>query len=151
MIRRPPRSTRTDTLFPYTTLFRSPSHLLPRGIPGKQEARPLQGVLDIRVDEHRAIHGAVLGAMPILPCYRACAEVRSTLNDGDVHQLRRGAVSHRLPAVRAHRARPHLEAGTIQIARFRVLDRSTRLEVYVRRPCDLCDGVGRDEATVCSV
>src|SRR3546814_17252817 len=27
MIRRPPRSTRTDTLFPYTTLFRS------RGVP----------------------------------------------------------------------------------------------------------------------
>src|SRR3546814_3753514 len=34
MIRRPPRSTRTDTLFPYTTLFRSAGaasrhHLLP--------------------------------------------------------------------------------------------------------------------------
>src|SRR3546814_3458227 len=29
MIRRPPRSTRTDTLFPYTTLFRSgPTHSL---------------------------------------------------------------------------------------------------------------------------
>src|SRR3546814_3917211 len=27
MIRRPPRSTRTDTLFPYTTLFRSPNVL----------------------------------------------------------------------------------------------------------------------------
>src|SRR3546814_5181278 len=27
MIRRPPRSTRTDTLFPYTTLFRSTDHL----------------------------------------------------------------------------------------------------------------------------
>src|SRR3546814_20336430 len=26
-IRRPPRSTRTDTLFPYTTLFRSPATL----------------------------------------------------------------------------------------------------------------------------
>src|SRR3546814_7100936 len=26
MIRRPPRSTRTDTLFPYTTLFRSGDH-----------------------------------------------------------------------------------------------------------------------------
>src|SRR3546814_20217499 len=25
MIRRPPRATRTDTLFPYTTLFRSPA------------------------------------------------------------------------------------------------------------------------------
>src|SRR3546814_13248241 len=29
MIRRPPRSTRTDTLFPYTTLFRSPDSGLP--------------------------------------------------------------------------------------------------------------------------
>src|SRR3546814_1752098 len=28
MRRRPPRSTRTDTLFPYTTLFRSRDHLL---------------------------------------------------------------------------------------------------------------------------
>src|SRR3546814_14449850 len=28
MIRRPPRSTRTDTLFPYTTLFRSSSDLV---------------------------------------------------------------------------------------------------------------------------
>src|SRR3546814_9078487 len=40
MIRRPPRSTRTDTLFPYTTLFRSASKqpashtdLLPAEIP----------------------------------------------------------------------------------------------------------------------
>src|SRR3546814_19820483 len=31
MIRRPPRSTRTDTLFPYTTLFRSAAHPDPRG------------------------------------------------------------------------------------------------------------------------
>src|SRR3546814_15020743 len=29
MIRRPPRSTRTDTLFPYTTLFRSHDRLPP--------------------------------------------------------------------------------------------------------------------------
>src|SRR3546814_3204902 len=29
MIRRPPRSTRTDTLFPYTTLFRSPDRVRP--------------------------------------------------------------------------------------------------------------------------
>src|SRR3546814_17384832 len=33
MIRRPPRSTRTDTLFPYTTLFRS-------GRPPRARARP---------------------------------------------------------------------------------------------------------------
>src|SRR3546814_7546332 len=32
MIRRPPRSTRTDTLFPYTTLFRSIFFFLPGGM-----------------------------------------------------------------------------------------------------------------------
>src|SRR3546814_15829240 len=31
MIRRPPRSTRTDTLFPYTTLFRSHLPVVPAG------------------------------------------------------------------------------------------------------------------------
>src|SRR3546814_14505686 len=32
MIRRPPRSTRTDTLFPYTTLFRSMLHHFENGM-----------------------------------------------------------------------------------------------------------------------
>src|SRR3546814_1454338 len=32
MIRRPPRYTRTDTLFPYTTLFRSPDRIRIKGI-----------------------------------------------------------------------------------------------------------------------
>src|SRR3546814_7073362 len=35
MIRRPPRSTRTDTLFPYTTLFRSP------GLPAAAAVTPM--------------------------------------------------------------------------------------------------------------
>src|SRR3546814_1468319 len=35
MIRRPPRSTRTDTLFPYTTLFRSTA----AGMPSKAQTR----------------------------------------------------------------------------------------------------------------
>src|SRR3546814_5555728 len=34
MIRRPPRSTRTDTLFPYTTLFRSADIINPLGLNG---------------------------------------------------------------------------------------------------------------------
>src|SRR3546814_9968551 len=38
MIRRPPRSTRTDTLFPYTTLFRS--CLGPRGAGAVRRAHP---------------------------------------------------------------------------------------------------------------
>src|SRR3546814_8350441 len=35
MIRRPPRSTRTDTLFPYTTLFRS-GRAIARCAPGRR-------------------------------------------------------------------------------------------------------------------
>src|SRR3546814_11020437 len=35
MIRRPPRSTRTDTLCPYTTLFRSPRQLPRRSQPAR--------------------------------------------------------------------------------------------------------------------
>src|SRR3546814_1776494 len=38
MILRPPRSTRTDTLFPYTTLFRS-EHALRLLLPGQEAAR----------------------------------------------------------------------------------------------------------------
>src|SRR3546814_14699780 len=38
MIRRPPRSTRTDTLFPYTTLFRSVRGQLPALLPPRPAA-----------------------------------------------------------------------------------------------------------------
>src|SRR3546814_2917030 len=40
MIRRPPRSTRTDTLFPYTTLFRSCSDSTRRAPPDGRTVRP---------------------------------------------------------------------------------------------------------------
>src|SRR3546814_11386050 len=42
MIRRPPRSTRTDTLFPCTTLFRSAKRRLPR--PRSCGGRPVRRV-----------------------------------------------------------------------------------------------------------
>src|SRR3546814_14125157 len=48
MIRRPPRSTRTDTLFPYTTLFRSHRALDSR-IPNPQ-SRPPSVIPRIRRD-----------------------------------------------------------------------------------------------------
>src|SRR3546814_1321907 len=40
MVRRPPRSTRTDTLFPYTTLFRSQSFATRRAPPPPAGAAP---------------------------------------------------------------------------------------------------------------
>src|SRR3546814_14458222 len=40
MIRRPPRSTRTDTLFPYTTLFRSESGAVVDGVSANHPGQP---------------------------------------------------------------------------------------------------------------
>src|SRR3546814_5745135 len=61
MLRRPPRSTRTDTLFPYTTLFRSaeeqvlPGHLLQ---PLAGHAPPPGHVLEERHDVVGALGAA---------------------------------------------------------------------------------------------
>src|SRR3546814_10333151 len=52
MIRRPPRSTRTDTLFPYTTLFRS------RDRPPRRAARACAA--GAAAGRHRRVSGAVL-------------------------------------------------------------------------------------------
>src|SRR3546814_7540027 len=58
MIRRPPRSTRTDTLFPYTTLFLSDS-----GIPDLRQPRTQRILHVVRieiaaVDDHDLLHAA---------------------------------------------------------------------------------------------
>src|SRR3546814_4641624 len=52
MIRRPPRSTRTDTLFPYTTLFRSSRR--PAEQPPEPSMRPRrrQPIGPLRSEEH---------------------------------------------------------------------------------------------------
>src|SRR3546814_4512424 len=88
MIRRPPRSTRTDTLFPYTTLFRSvagagllalhrrflgrPLRLLLFPGAGLQVGRPLAGLPDLA--RHRPAAG--VGRRPHL---RRRAAIRARL------------------------------------------------------------------------
>src|SRR3546814_4640596 len=53
MIRRPPRSTRTDTLFPYTTLFRSHAGHRSSGDQRSRTRRLLPGADDAsRSEEH---------------------------------------------------------------------------------------------------
>src|SRR3546814_19382546 len=58
MIRRPPRSTRTDTLFPYTTLFRSGEILLQfiviRHAPAIAQQHLVQDCLDFHLSEKQA-------------------------------------------------------------------------------------------------
>src|SRR3546814_3815285 len=62
MVRRPPRSTRTDTLFPYTTLFRSRRRLLEAAAeivrqPDLPAGAPQQRRLDEVVAEDLAAEG----------------------------------------------------------------------------------------------
>src|SRR3546814_18269666 len=55
MIRRPPRSTRTDTLLPYTTLFRSPEAV--EAVTGERRAKAGNQHLH-RIDRR---HGSTIG------------------------------------------------------------------------------------------
>src|SRR3546814_15106305 len=63
MIRRPPRSTRTDTLFPYTTLFRSHRARgvddigMLRADAGAEQLHPAAGAGRF---DHRRLHAGVL-------------------------------------------------------------------------------------------
>src|SRR3546814_1724392 len=66
MIRRPPRSTRTDTLFPYTTLFRARWTLKP-----EKSVDP--GIYSLRVDQVEQAGGKVASRVE-MPFSRARPE-----------------------------------------------------------------------------
>src|SRR3546814_15244646 len=85
MIRRPPRSTRTDTLFPYTTLFRSELALLAlvdlhralRAVAGGQAP----DVLAVPLPVHRVLDR--IGAL----CQRGAAAVLEVVDAARTHVL----------------------------------------------------------------
>src|SRR3546814_19854790 len=73
MIRRPPRSTRTDTLFPYTTLFRSLSLL--RALQGTQDTfDPCCGVV---------LRLGVAGVVGLRSVAAGADDRRGGVSDGD--------------------------------------------------------------------
>src|SRR3546814_6287198 len=99
MIRRPPRSTRTDTLFPYTTLFRSQTpvvvlfhdqvapfggddtvqrHAVLRPDDAPAAARPAQPVDRI---EHRATHQVIRTAFQHTQYRRKHAPIMTLIRD----------------------------------------------------------------------
>src|SRR3546814_19380092 len=70
MIRRPPRSTRTDTLFPYTTLFRSPSihrHIVDANLGDHNEAAivDVEPIRHLVRPEQEVMDRAVVRLLPI--------------------------------------------------------------------------------------
>src|SRR3546814_13101356 len=98
MIRRPPRSTRTDTLFPYTTLFRSARHAAEISPPGRPRAvgREVQGAHEkhrrLADAPHRPFHYGRLRLMPLVELVRlpngAEAELlRGRLASAGVHAV----------------------------------------------------------------
>src|SRR3546814_5522798 len=78
MIRRPPRSTRTDTLFPYTTLFRSPDELRRHGAtdvhPAHRRNRESRHAVQRDVHELPRLHAT--GRCDASPAPRAEQELR---------------------------------------------------------------------------
>src|SRR3546814_12825825 len=101
MIRRPPRSTRTDTLFPYTTLFRSGRGGLPR--PFDLEADQHQVGLEgghLGPGWHRHRQGTSRGAGPE---DRAAAARQAAEGCRTAHSRHH----HRQPAPDAGRPRAH--------------------------------------------
>src|SRR3546814_11184 len=95
MIRRPPRSTRTDTLFPYTTLFRSDLPCpgaarvarLPDRKGGVERARLTQFISEIQmVDRRRAVveHSSLDKPLPKDLHHQIDITLRRTGRDGDV-------------------------------------------------------------------
>src|SRR3546814_5495385 len=90
MIRRPPRSTRTDTLFPYTTLFRSRHREV--GLDAALRVQPLG--IDDASRRHRHVVGAdalqhSLGVAALNAELSEGGEVRSEEHTSELQSLMR--------------------------------------------------------------
>src|SRR3546814_14946113 len=90
MIRRPPRSTRTDTLFPYTTLFRSIEEATPE--PEAPEYIPV-----VRYGRYTLVELAPTAAQQDLLLQTIDVsmpeDARATVGDGLRHVLKRSGYS----------------------------------------------------------
>src|SRR3546814_7200145 len=79
MIRRPPRSTRTDTLFPYATLFRSDA---------TGDDRPV-GIAFEEADDHFLANARDLHRAPVFPGPGQIGRAHVCTPDTNEHHVRR--------------------------------------------------------------
>src|SRR3546814_7323284 len=87
MIRRPPRSTRTDTLFPYTTLFRSGSDT---GWQWQRRRWPMPDAIAPRRREYRAAAAPAATAVTTeLPAAASAPPDRSEEHTSELQSLMR--------------------------------------------------------------
>src|SRR3546814_5623950 len=91
MIRRPPRSTRTDTLFPYTTLFRSPRSCEHCGrsmaMPAKSKAQQQAAGVALAAKRGEKMKSELKG--PSKEMYESMSEDRSEEHTSELQSLMR--------------------------------------------------------------
>src|SRR3546814_8038347 len=90
MIRRPPRSTRTDTLFPYTTLFRGYHHSLnPRLSPSSSKLEMYVASNSGRNSMRRVI--AFMSCITLAACSGAPSENETDMASGETEPVQIGS------------------------------------------------------------
>src|SRR3546814_7452264 len=137
MIRRPPKSTLTDTLFPYTTLFRSrPVHLVSAGSAGAAQGLGDRARgdgprrCDRTVDADHPAEGTVGGDRPLAEVRRPAAEDPRPQGRRVLLRADRRGSHHRLRPRRAGQlqaAAAELLPGADQVPR-RYTDRNTTVQ-----------------------
>src|SRR3546814_10913353 len=95
MIRRPPRSTRTDTHFPYTTLYRSRSRLRPHAARAADAAQRTGGA-SVRMARSRTLllllfehHAGRTASRSSFGVRRLALEIRSEEHTSELQSLMR--------------------------------------------------------------
>src|SRR3546814_2615628 len=122
MIRRPPRSTRTDTLFPYTTLFRSSEQSFRRAI---------------RLDRRRASYRVNLAKLLAAQGRHEAAAARSEEHTSELQSLMR--MSYAVFCLQKTKMPVHLTRVSIphsaESCTVRTLTLRTRRRLLERRRC----------------
>src|SRR3546814_5823952 len=122
MIRRPPRSTRTDTLFPYTTLFRSDAGHVDSGgrrrwrhsgscaaCPGGANCRPHPSGAGPRSEEHTSELQSLMRISYAVFCLKKKKKITEN-NHEPIHTRQEEAKSRRnttTPATNTHIHKKH--------------------------------------------
>src|SRR3546814_8180266 len=120
MIRRPPRSTRTDTLFPYTTLFRSEEVLEVRVTDLTQAAMldERAGVVEMQAESAQTPKQAGLGGQAPIGDAMLHAEAHQAADQAERHVGQQFRVA--LGVLAADKVRCRGSLGLAQIGRAHV-------------------------------
>src|SRR3546814_4456405 len=108
MIRRPPRSTRTDTLFPYTTLFRSAGDVDPVGEPHSEVAADTPHAHVRRSEEHTSELQSLMRISYAVFCLKKKKTNKFTKKEktlkviNTVYRIEQLHIQNRLYATRTH-------------------------------------------------